>query len=154
VNAPRWFVVSAAIVLLIGPETGQTLAGSVPKALIDRAARDGTVRVIIQLHVAAKPEGELRGAETVAAQRKAIAAAQSALMVELVGTGHRLNRAYETIPFLALEASSDALRTLEASALVVGVEEDRLELPLSTPSGPTDVEPCVPAEPNSPLRQR
>lgn len=153
-NAPRWFVVSSAIVLLVGPEAGQTLADSVPKALIDRAARDGTVRVIVQLHVAVKPEGELRSTEAVAAQRKAIAAAQSALMVELVGTGHRLNQAYETIPFLALEASSDALRTLEASALVVGVEEDHLELPLSTPSRPAGVESCLPAGANSPLRQR
>lgn len=153
VSAPRWFVVSAAIVLLVGPGTGRTLAGSVPKALVDRTAREGTVRIIVQLHVAAKPEGELKSAEAMAAQRQAIAAAQSALMVELVGTGHRVIRTYETIPFLALEASSDALRILEASPLVVGVEEDHLELPLSTPSGPAGVEPCVPAEPNSPLRQ-
>jgi hypothetical protein len=154
VKAPRWCVVGAAVMLLVGPAAGRTLAGSVPKALLDRAAPEGTVRVLVQLQVAAEPEGGLASAEAVAAQRKAIAVAQSALMAELVGTRYRLIRTYETIPFLALEVSSDALRILEASPLVVGIEEDRLELPLSTPSRPTSVEPCLPVAPNAPPQQK
>ena len=154
VKAPRWCVVGAAVMLLVGPAAGRTPAGSVPKALVDRAAREATVRVLVQLQVAAEPEGGLASAEAVAAQRKAIAVAQSALMAELVGTRYRLIKTYETIPFLALEVSSDALRILEASPLVVGIEEDRLELPLSTPSMPTSVEPCLPVGPNSPPQQK
>jgi len=154
VRAPRWCVVSAAVMLLVGPVACRTLAGNVPKPLVDRAAQEGTVRVLVQLQVVAKPEGELASAETVAAQRQAIAVAQSALMAELVGTRYRLIRTYETIPFLALDVSSDALRILEASPLVVGIEEDRLELPLSTPSRPTGVESCVPAGPNAPPQQK
>jgi hypothetical protein len=154
VKAPRWCVVGAAVMLLVGPAAGRTLAGSVPKALLDRAAPEGTVRVLVQLQVAAEPEGGLASAEAVAAQRKTIAVAQSTLMDELVGTRYRLIRTYETIPFLALEVSSDALRILEASPLVVGIEEDRLELPLSTPRGPTGVESCVPAGPNAPPQQK
>jgi len=154
VKAPGWCVVGAAVMLLVGPAAGRTLAGNVPKALVDRAAQEGTVRVLVQLQVVAKPEGGLASAEAVAAQRKAIAVAQSALMAELVGTRYRLIRTYETIPFLALEVSSDALRILEASPLVVGIEEDRLELPLSTPSRPTGVEPCLPVAPNAPPQQK
>ena len=153
-RAPRWFVVSAAVMLLLGPAACRTLAGRVPKPLVDRAAQEGTVRVLVQLQVVAKPEGELASAEAVATQRQAIAGAQSALMAELVGTRHRLIRTYETIPFLALDVSSDALRILEASPLVVGIEEDRLESPLSTPRGPASVESFVPAGPNSPPPQK
>lgn len=149
----NWFLFSTWVMLLVvGLAPGRTLAGSVPEALVDRAAREGTVRVLVQLQVAAKPEGEIASAEAVAAQWQTIAVAQSALMAELVGTRYRSVWTYETIPFLALEVSLDALRILEASPLVVGMEEDRLELQLSTPSRPTDVESCVPAGPNSPLR--
>jgi hypothetical protein len=153
VNAPSWCVVGAAVMLLVGPAAGRTPAGSDPKALLDRAVREGTVRVLVQLQVAAEPEGALTSAEAVADQR-AIAVAQSALMAELVGARYRLIRTYETIPFLALEVSSDALRILEASSLVVGIEEDRLELPLSTPSMPTGLEPCSPVAPDTPPQQK
>ena len=154
VNAPRACVVGAAVMLLVGPAAGRTPAGSVLKPLVDRAAREGTVRVLVQLQVAAESEGGLASAEAVADQRKAIAVAQSALMAELVGTHYRLIRTYETIPFLALEVSSDVLRILEVSPLVVGIEEDRLELPLSTPSMPTGVEPCSPVAPDAPPQQK
>jgi hypothetical protein len=95
-------------------------------ALVDRAMREGTVRVIVQLRVSARPEGELGSPDTVASQRQAIAAAQSAVLQELAGAGYRIVRTYETIPFLALEVSPGALHVLGASVLVMGVEEDRV----------------------------
>jgi hypothetical protein len=95
-------------------------------ALVDKAVREGTVRVIVQLRVSARPEGELGGADVVASQRQAIAAAQTAVLQELAGAGYRIVRTYETIPFLALEVSPGALQALGASALVMGVEEDRV----------------------------
>jgi hypothetical protein len=137
--------------LLVGPASGRTLAGSVPKALIDRLAREGkgTVRVLVQLQVATKPEGELTSAHAVAAQRQAIATAQSAVLRELVGTSYRVVRTYETIPFLALEVSLDALQALEESALVMGVEEDRLDSPQRTPNRPGADKGRAPADENS-----
>jgi hypothetical protein len=63
VRAPRWFVVSAAVMLLVGPAAGRTLAGNVPKPLVDRAAQEGTVRVLVQLRVNTLPEGQRGGPE-------------------------------------------------------------------------------------------
>lgn len=135
-RAPRRFVVGAAVMLLMGSVASRTLAGSIPEALVDRAAREGTVRVIVQLRVSARPEGELGSPDAVASQRQAIAAAQSAVLKELAGTSYRVVRTYETIPFLALEVSLGALQALDESALVMGVEEDRLDSPQRTPNRP------------------
>ena len=145
----NWFLFSTCVVLLVGLAAGRTLAGSVPRALVDRAAREGTVRVLVQLQVAAKPEGGLASAEAVAAQRTAIAAAQSAVLKELAGTSYRVVRTYETIPFLALEVSLGALQALDESALVMGVEEDRLDSPQRTPNRPAADKGRAPADENS-----
>ena len=104
-------------------------ASVVPGNLYAKALEHGSVRVIVQLKVAALPEGQLGGGDAVVSQRQAIAAAQSALLAELAGSSYRVVRTYETIPFLALEVSADGVRILEGSALVAGVEEDRLESP-------------------------
>ena len=135
--------------LLMATCAGSALAGVVPRAPDDKADMKGTVRVLVQLQVAAKPEGELASAEAVAAQRKAIATAQSAVLRELVGTSYRVVRTYETIPFLALEVSLGALRALEETALVMGVEEDRLDSPQRTPNRPGADEERAPADENS-----
>jgi len=99
----------------------------VPETLYRKARDAGSVRVIVRLRVVAIPEGQPGGGNAVASQRRAIAAAQSALLAELAGRSYRVIRIYETIPFLALEVSEDSLRALEGSALVVGVEEDRVD---------------------------
>ena len=149
VRAPGWCVVGAAVMLLVGPAAGRTLAGNIPKALVDRAAREGTVRVLVQLRVSARPEGELSSPDAVASQRQAIAAAQSAVLKELAGTSYRVVRTYETIPFLALEVSLGALQALDESALVMGVEEDRLVSPQRTPDRPAEDKDRAPADENS-----
>ena len=145
----NWFLFSTSVVLLVGLAAVRTLAGGVPEALVDRAAREGTVRVIVQLRVSARPEGELGSPDAVASQRQAIAAAQSAVLKELAGTSYRVVRTYETIPFLALEVSLGALRALEESALVIGVEEDRLDSPQRTPNRPAADKGRAPADENS-----
>ncbi|MGH7411945.1 MAG: hypothetical protein ACREJ6_12920 [Candidatus Methylomirabilis sp.] len=104
-------------------------ASVVSGSLYRKALEDGSVRVIVQLKVAALPEGQLGSADAVASQRQAIAAAQSALLAELANSRYRVVRTYETIPFLALEVSADGFRVLEGSALVAGVEEDRVDSP-------------------------
>lgn len=145
----KWFLFSTSVVLLVGLTAVQTLAGSIPEALVDRAAREGTVRVIVQLRVSARPEGELGSPDAVASQRQAIAAAQSAVLKELAGAGYRVVRTYETIPFLALEVSLSAVQALDESVLVMGVEEDRLNSPQRTPNRPAADKGRAPADENS-----
>ena len=144
---------SAWVGLMLGMGAGTATAGIVPEALYDKASREGSVRVIVQLRVNARPEGELASPEAVTSQRQAIAAAQSVVLRELAGTSYRAVRTYETIPFLALEVSSGALQALEGSALVVGMEEDRLESPQPTPNRPAEDNDRAPAH-EKPCLQR
>jgi hypothetical protein len=74
----------------------------------------GRVRVLVELRIAggARPEGELGGADRIAAQRQAIAAAQAAVLSRLHGTDAALVRRFAITPALALEIGPSALAHL------------------------------------------
>ena len=133
-----WLAPCVCVALMLTPNLCHSNETIVPDALRQKASAEGAVRVIVQLRASALPEGELSGAEAVASQRRAIASAQSAVLTELAGTSHRVIRTFETIPFLALDVSPGALQALEGSALVVGMEEDRLDSPQRTPNRPAE----------------
>ena len=133
-----WLAPCVCVALMLTPHLCHSNETIVPDALRQKASAEGAVRVIVQLRASALPEGELSGAEAVASQRRAIASAQSAVLTELAGTSHRVIRTFESIPFLALEVSPGALQALERSALVVGMEEDRLDSPQRTPNRPAE----------------
>lgn len=121
------FWIGACLALMAVLQATSAIAGVVPRALYDKAAREGTVRVIVQFRAPMTPEGELQSVDAVASQRQDIAATRYAAMAKLAGTSHRTIREFTTIPFVALEVAPDAISALEASPNVVGVEEDRLE---------------------------
>jgi subtilisin len=121
------FFIGAWVGLLLLILVGRATAGVVPDALYDIAAKRGAVRVIVQLRAAARPEGQLESAQAVTAQRQHLAAHRAALLAEVAARPHRLLRAFETIPFVAMEVSPETLAVLEASPHVVAVEEDRIE---------------------------
>lgn len=109
-------------------------AQAVPEALRERAARDGVARVIVELKLPAPhvPEGRLQAA-AVAMQRAAVAERRAAAIARLPGGAHRVLREFETIPYVALEVSPQALDALERASDVVGrvVEDEVLRLSLS-----------------------
>jgi hypothetical protein len=74
----------------------------------------GRVRVLVELRIAggARPEGELGGADRIAAQRQAVAAAQAAVLSRLQGTDAVLVRRFAITPALALEIGPGALAHL------------------------------------------
>jgi len=117
----------ARVALILVTAAGSATAGEIPAALYDKARAQASMRVIVQLQVKAVPEGRLGSADAVASQRQKIAARRSAIFAELAGTRHRTIRAFETIPFVALEVWPDAWPALQRSGNVVAVEEDRLE---------------------------
>lgn len=88
--------------------------------LLARAAGEGSVRVIVELRVAAMPAD---------ARQRAIEMAQQAVLGEISHTPHRVLRVYQTVPLLALDVSADALRVLASSAHVAAVQEDTLAAP-------------------------
>ena len=104
-------------------------AQAVPPAiddLIAKAARQGTLRVIVELRI--DPPGP--------PSHEAIAQAQDRVLQELAGTSHRVLRRFATIPFLGLEVTADALRRLGGSAHVAGIREDMVLRPQGSPASP------------------
>jgi len=124
------------VAVLLGISAGVATAGVVPEALYDKAAREGSVRLIVQFRATTFPEGELESAQVVASQRQRIATMRGAVLAELAGTSHRTIREFTTIPFVALEVGPDALAALAASPNVGGVEEDQLERAMLSESVP------------------
>ena len=123
---PVWtaYVRAGALVLVLGvaacASTLDSPLGVVPPALFQKAAAQGSLPVIVRLRVTATSED---------ARRQAIRTVQEAVLREISGAPHRVRRRYETVPLMALEVSTDALRILELSRNVVAVEEDTLAAP-------------------------
>lgn len=55
-----------------------------------------------------------------------IARVQQALLSELKGKEHKVNRLYTTIPFIALEVSPSVFEVVKKSSLVENIEQDKL----------------------------
>ena len=83
--------------------------------LLQKAQREGSVRVIVRLRTDFVPEGGLDRTE-VSDQRDEIEGAQAGLQEDLQGTEYQTLREYETIPYVALNLSPQALGTLQRSA--------------------------------------
>ncbi len=100
--------------------------------LVAKARLHGSVRIIVQLRIAA-------GSDDSREQR--IEAAQQALLGELAAVAHRVVRSFTAVPMIALEASYDALLVLNRSSHVLRVDDDGLASPLSapSPSAPTNI---------------
>ena len=102
------------------------------------ARNEGTVRVILQVsvpNIRALTQAAV-GAKTaaVAAQTDvqlagAIDQAVRLELAPLAGMQHTVHRVYQSIPFMALETSEQALTALERSLGIIGIEEDRLFRP-------------------------
>jgi len=104
-------------------------------ALTAKARQEGQVRVIV--HVAVDEIAALTADSTAA--RTAPLAAQADVRLadsiskgaqretaKLVGVPHEISHIYKSIPFVAMSVSEEALRRLEASPGVLGIEEDKL----------------------------
>jgi hypothetical protein len=103
----------------------QTVAPGAAFERMRSAARTkgGKVRVIVGLRVRFTPEGVLtRSAGDL--QHRAIADQTSAVRRALGGTVHRVVHTYESVPFIALELSQEALTRLQNSGLAATITED------------------------------
>jgi subtilisin family serine protease len=105
--------------------------------LTQRAAVQGTVRVIVHLAAAATAEGHLADGGAILAQRQGIAIAQQTALSALMRYGPRVRHRYETVPFLALDVGPTALALLASlQGIVLAVEEDTPLFPTLAESGP------------------
>lgn len=78
-------------------------------------------RVIVQLRI----DSNVKDREQ-AHMKRSIAEARAALFRDLGSCEYRVNRVFDTIPFVALEVSPSALKALKKSAIVEGIVEDSL----------------------------
>ena len=94
---------------------------SISDEIAAKARLHGSVRVIVQLRIAA-------GSDDSREQR--ILGAQQALLGELAGVAHRVVRSFTAAPLITLEASSDALQVLNRSVHVLQVVGDGPAAPM------------------------
>ena len=99
-------------------------AGKIPREVIDQAAAQGTVMVLVGLDVPWQMESRLN-ADEVRVQREIIASIQRDLLTDLQGRSYKVIRRYDQIPGLALEVGPDALAELARSPNVTNVLLDR-----------------------------
>ncbi|MBA2714911.1 MAG: S8 family serine peptidase [Rubrobacteraceae bacterium] len=95
--------------------------------------------MIVRLRTDFVPEGRLSRTEA-ADQRDGIESAQAGLQEHLRGTGYQTMREYETIPYIALDASPRALQAIERSAFATDVVEDHLDEAYVDESAPQDLD--------------
>ena len=143
--ALRRLVLALATAALLGlvPGSAQsppgfTTAPRLPATLGDRAARDGRVRVLVQLNVPGghQAEGRVPGAAAVA-QRQRISALQARILSRFAPADHQVIHRYRTVPYIALEVNAAALDALERSPSdVVQVLEDPIVRPVLIDSVP------------------
>jgi len=112
------FVLAGAAVATAQP------VGKVPAEVIDHAAADGSVLVLVGLKVPWQMESSL-SEEQVRSQRNSIASIQKELLTELDGKSYKIMRRYDSIPGIALEVGPDALAELALSPKVTNVLLDK-----------------------------
>jgi subtilisin len=125
----RAMTLVCAVVLcpVTAPASAQS-TGIGDSALMQNARSAGVIRVIVRLGVPVAPEGTHASPAAVDWQRLDIASTGDAVLQAVRGQRFRVIHRYRTVPFIAMEASPDILRTLEAlPGLVAHVEEDRFE---------------------------
>jgi subtilisin family serine protease len=103
--------------------------------LLAKAQKEGSVRAIVGLRTDFTPEGRLSGAQ-VDDQRAAIESAEAGLRSDLAGTGYETLREYETVPYMALELTPEALRAVQNSTTTTTIQEDVAVPPTLAESGP------------------
>ena len=95
-------------------------------------------RLLVQLRTpdAYQPEARLPSPAAVVAQRRAIDDAATRMLARLSGTQHRVARRYQTLPFVALDATPAVRAALARDPDVVRVVEDEIVRTVLTQSVP------------------
>ena len=129
---PRSQVIRSFLVIIgaicIWPAIALAETDKLPDEIVNQAASDGKILVLVGLNVPWTMEGKLTENE-IGTQRRAIESAQNDLLTQLSGTDFRLVRVYDSIPGIALEVGNDALAVLRKSNSVSNVLPDRPIIP-------------------------
>jgi subtilisin family serine protease len=128
--------------ILLSAQTPTSPGGRrvVPDHLHARAQRDGRVHVIVELRLAGGvhvAEGRLRAAAAIAAQRRDITETATRVIARLASATRRVARRYDTVPYVAIDATPSDLAALDAASDdVVRVMDDEILHPVLADSVP------------------
>ena len=103
--------------------SGESTGVSASSRLLGKAQREGSVRAIVGLRTDFTPEGQLSQSQ-VDDQRGAIESAGAGLRADLAGTEYQTLREYETVPYVALSLTPEALRAVQSSPRTTTIQED------------------------------
>jgi hypothetical protein len=123
----RWSVLLAALLLTASCSSGASTTpspGTPQSSLLTKVPSGGTLRLIVTLAGSFVPEGELADESARQDQRRAIRAAQDAVLAELPSSGVKAVLRYAYTPQLALTVDAAALERLLRSQRVAAVQED------------------------------
>jgi subtilisin family serine protease len=110
----------------------------VPQVVRDRAEREGSVPVLVQLRLANgfRPEASLSSASAARRQREEVAGRANRVLSSLPNGSYRLRHRFATVPYVAIELTRSAIAALDASADVARVLEDTIVQPVLAESVP------------------
>ncbi len=98
-------------------------------ALMDKAKKDGWVRVIVTLDIPATPEGYLPTQAHVINQRQLIASKQSALLNRIRGNAIRNLKRFKYVPLVSMMVTESGLQALLAATETAKIVEDAMFFP-------------------------
>jgi len=103
--------------------------------LRQRAAKNGSVRIIVGVRAHFAPEGKL-SANSIVLQRKEITTAQSAVLKKVLSLNKDMTppKLFLIIPFMAIDANLSQLKALTYLSEVTSIEEDRVAKPADAQS--------------------
>lgn len=93
-------------------------------ALTEQLQTQSEVRVLVTLRTVFNVEAELAGSVLAQAQRLEINRVRTQFFNNIVGYDPNSIKTYETLPLVALSVNSTGLASLQASSLVLAIEED------------------------------
>ena len=124
----------AAVAVVLASHQASTAQGGpprVPRELRDRAAREGRVRVLVQLNLPGHEADGLLSNVARLGQRQRLSALQTRVLSRLSQSSRRVVHQYATLPYVALSVDASALTALEnAAGDVVQVLEDTIVRPV------------------------
>src|ERR1700745_1622852 len=103
-----------------GANTAAQTTGKIPREVIDKAATERVVLVLVGLKVPWQVESTLSH-DAIGAKRSAISLVQDQLLAQLAGRKFRLVQRHQELPGLVLEVEADALAELARSENVTNV---------------------------------
>ena len=100
------------------------------KSLMDKANKEGKVRVIVRLNLPFSPEGILKNDAHRMNQQQSINHTQDSIERSLSHNNVYHVKRFKHVPFMAMQLDPTALRSLNSSRLISGIYEDRMLSPL------------------------